>query len=325
MKKLLLSCLIIVLMLTIRVNSDDIDCPPYVAINPNDPTCLTCQECTKCKGKDLAGPPPKKEYDDPLECTQCTAGKVKQESLGCKIRCGAAGKCRECEKGYYLDGGSHPDYDSCKPCTMVGCTGNCASESLCYSCDEGYYVSKFRRRVDPGNDVPPRLLVGEIEECSKFPTENVKEVESGASITDNYILCNEGYYRSTSDFDDYLQLTKGELVTQTLSCTKCFDHCKRCFSADSCSRCDPGYFISDERNGCVVCVENCKECLNVTTCEECKEGFYMDDEGKCVACDSTVKNCELCDEGDICLLCKEGYALINSGNCSLITEVCKMD
>ena len=110
--------------------------------------------------------------------------------------------------------------------------------------------------------------------------------------------CIEGYFQ----------------VIMDRTCAKCKNNCKECIApGDYCRSCFPGYFRNLTTGGefadsiCLNCLSNCGDCENAQSCKKCNSGFFL--ESTNTTCTSCVKNCDTCTTKDNCQACKPDHTL----------------
>ena len=89
----------------------------------------------------------------------------------------------------------------------------------------------------------------------------------------------------------------------------CPKNCEKCKDANSCSKCEKGYFVSG--NECTKCTGLCVECESGKVCSRCTDGAYLED-GSCKAC---VGACKTCCNLNSCMECVSGYHLVDKYCC----------
>ena len=105
----------------------------------------------------------------------------------------------------------------------------------------------------------------------------------------------------------------GTYLDSNYFCSSCPDNCAKCNDSNTCTQCNDGYFILN--NKCSQCNTNCLKCEasrnHCTACESTK--FLFEDENYCYDCPN---NCKQKGSSDCrCTKCNEGYEL-NKGQCN---------
>jgi hypothetical protein len=184
-------------------------------------------------------------------------------------------------------------------------------------------------------------------------TQSVRKISSSFGWTSEYPLCNtciSGEYRDTlsrkcvecpAGFQS--ADIKGDMIGESIFCTKCqigrFSNIK----ALICSECSAGMYQDEEQKSyCLSCPRGYYSQSNPIKCEECPGGKYNDKEGSvagttpppCVKCPggrissttaaSSISSCQSCDSGKVpnyeatppaCEFCKIGKFINQNIEC----------
>ncbi|KAL4494497.1 hypothetical protein ABPG72_019907 [Tetrahymena utriculariae] len=272
--------------------------------------CTNYYQCNDCIKKDISG---RYDYLYDKTCGTCNDGLSSSTfSNQCK---GKSDKCKDISS----DGRT---CNSCKDSSLY------INEELatCQACDinNGWYVTdKYCRRC------PYQCL------SCKGPNSNdcitcrsrLLKYDDGTCQFNSNNLCLDGYYKSS------------------LNCIKCPSKCTKCESENSCSECEGGSFIMQNKlcGGCLIgkgefidgkqcskCTEFCQSCQNEKTCQVCQNNYYLkEDNSGCMSC---LQNssffidgnyCRTCDTSCLtcsetktkCLSCNGGLFLTNDNKC----------
>ena len=208
----------------------------------------------------------------------------------CPSECGTCnnpGFCTRCISKYYLmDGACLACDPNCNACDKDGCT----------TPKSGYYVgvcSESRRNI-------PYLCKSP---CSTCRGEDEYDCYSCRG-TFGYVRYSDPYYKS-------------------YACRPCANNCRSCTRQDTCSNCNPGYYIwtdgSVRKCGelCTACKADTASTVSAHLCTACRTGYGVKN-GACIPCSA---NCNKC-ANDLCEVCANGYVVTDTGSCTKCTNNC---
>jgi len=169
--------------------------------------------------------------------------------------------------------------------------------------------------------------------------------------------CNNNVSNCSACFSEYYYIKDGSCQPFSIcgsgnyydslsgNCSSCSYDCQYCTNDNSCSSCNPYYFLdgskcsyisnceqlNDDLSECSLCwqgfyldnlstcascntsIIGCNNCSNDGSNCYCSDGYYIND-STCVSCEESFSNCESCSNGSQCDVCDNGYFEIN-GTC----------
>ena len=287
--------------------------------------------------------------DTGLICKVCVSGYfLTEDSKGCvtgeRPNCllyasDGSGNCRMCAETYYLQNG-HCIVGQIKGCLTYNSPDNCITcakgmvatriknnqftvcfdvkDSIrsCLSFDSNEAYKGILKCNQCSNITFPIDFSLSVKTCAKFSSiDHCLEYDISNTFSSSSffcIKCEEEYYLDDSGFPS--------------KCRSRFNYpipnCAEYETEDdSCVRCLPNYYISDDKLACVVYptgIIGCRKYTSRTVCSECDENHYMVD-GECVPIPDSRKNmnCFTFNRDLTCKLCKKGYDL-SDGQCQRI-------
>ena len=183
------------------------------------------------------------------------------------------GNCIKCKDHKYME-----TNNTCMECSQ-DCKRCYGKSDYCIECNSGFTLhtnEKEGTSICKSND-------DLLKVCDQM-------MMSGSGCA----ICKQGYYRSN------------------LECKKCGEHCKQCYSGDSCNECEDKHFLwkgtecrsYDELIGCIS--------KSHDGCEECEPGYFIS-EPYCKLCKEKFENCDRCLQSG-CSKCSQDFILID-GKC----------
>lgn len=261
---------------------------PGNVCNPCPPGCLTCtsNECLTCdtgngymkKNNICANPCGDGWYESGGQCQKC--------DNKCATCITSASNCLTCASGFAQTPSSCPSCTS--PC--ITCT---TSSSTCSSCAGVLYLSGTSC-VDV-NSCPDTTYASDnlCKPCQSPCANCVTSATKCTSCPSPKLL-----------YQDTCLVTCPSGFSTYLSKTCCPDSCSACTDTETCTACNPGFYLKDSK--CPSCDSNCKTCETTTTnclscnspkllevnkcVDSCSDKYYPD-AGICKNCHSTCATC----------------------------------
>ena len=118
--------------------------------------------------------------------------------------------------------------------------------------------------------------------------------------------CQTQVYNETLKAQTCTSCEIGYFIAQDkLSCSTCTPGCASCSSNTQCTSCVAGYFLVS--NSCQRCRPGCVTCQTSTSCTRCEEGYILRGDS-CETC--PIFRCEVCASAYSCNRCAPGYKRI---------------
>ncbi|CAJ1459744.1 unnamed protein product [Effrenium voratum] len=241
-------------------------------------TCTQCaSDCAKCFSA--------------AECVQCKNNKHLSPTGSCGV---------SCPPGYQKHGEDSTG-GTCWPCPPKCRT--CSDWYICDVCEPGAYLLPNRTCLDSCDDGYYKDDSGATEDTGGVCTE-CYETCSKCSGRETCSECQQHTYLSRVDYmcrstceDGFYQKGVAEVGN---TCEACPGSCSLCSSAEKCSACTEGFFLTP----------------NETCDESCPDGYYGNSSlGSCESCPAF---CDRCSDANTCMDCMKSRTLTAAATCDFV-------
>ena len=216
----------------------------------------------------------------PTVCTACDSSNflngdscsVYSTDLNCKTFKDDADECVDCNDYYYHD-------PSTKKCVQItSCETFDVNKVDCTVCKAGNVLNTNTKQCDARQAANCKTVLPNIDQCDQ---------------------CNEDSYKDAGDGNKCKKTTTVDFcqVYQTTS--------------DACKSCIAGYYLDTTCKEVTASIDQCKFYSDVTTCTTCNDGYYLSN-NKCPK--GEMVGCLVYSGQNTCTSCETGFFLVN-GSC----------
>ncbi|CAJ1354475.1 unnamed protein product [Effrenium voratum] len=230
-----------------------------------------------------------------LLCSRVCAVQKQQAPVTDRRSCGVS-----CPPGYQKHGEDSTG-GTCWPCPPKCRT--CSDWYICDVCEPGAYLLPNRTCLDSCDDGYYKDDSGATEDTGGVCTE-CYETCSKCSGRETCSECQQHTYLSRVDYmcrstceDGFYQKGVAEVGN---TCEACPGSCSLCSSAEKCSACTEGFFLTP----------------NETCDESCPDGYYGNSSlGSCESCPAF---CDRCSDANTCMDCMKSRTLTAAATCDFV-------
>ena len=291
------------------------------------PGCLRCSKQKKCLLCDTS-----KFYK--LENSKCK----KTQNENCQL-INNFGKCKKCEKGFFLEKNTYK-------CVLAKKTiKNCEiyeNEENCKKCEKKFFVENGKCR-SVKREIAHCEFYRDFENCQECSKNAVLDhggkncvltADKGNCAFFSFFRCNgckKGFLKDENfiferlmDFDNsenledfehmvYLQNLKIKRIFEKNICRKKkIENCAKFENYQKCKKCDLNYYLTETNNCEEFPFESIQYCEIYKTrriCQKCENGYFLEFTNKCKTVEK-IENCVIYNgkaDSTICEECKSGF------------------